>query len=174
MAKSHKRKVVKVHKGREHTQAEVCKRVKTEEQPKQVPRLIGASANLPDFHTFKTVSEMRAGLTLLDLTFPHSKQHVKTGKWHSFSCDDLETIYSGRKRHMEAHIKTAEWHANRKQVLLQRINTYVRTYVFVRVLYTDPRAVETVSTNTLHTYVPDFVVHIQTVIRTYVRTYVVL
>ena len=132
MAKTHDRRVNKVRRVREHTQANVRKRVKTKEEPGQVPRPlqiagnparpIGASANLPEFHKFKKVSEMRAGLKLLDLTFPHSKQDIKTGKWHSFSSEDLETIYSGRKRHMEGHIKTVEWHANRTQVLLQRIN----------------------------------------------------
>lgn len=166
MAKTHERRDHRARKVRGHTQANGRKRVKSKEQPDQVPLPVGASANLPEFHEFRNVREMRAGLKLLDLTFPHSKQDIKTGKWHSLPSEDLETIYSGRKRHMEAHTKTVEWHANRTQVLMQRINipsgivhglTYGRDRIYKYVTY-------------VRTY--PIVVHRQTSIRTYVRTYV--
>ena len=79
----------------------------------------------PPVEEFTNNARLRGALKLLDVTFPHSIQNPRTGKWTSLSSEEMSELYTARRRHMEAraslHQAVVEAHVPK--------DFYVCTYV---------------------------------------------
>ena len=99
--------------------------------PRQSPRLGDPVREtiLPPVEEFTTCAQYRGALKLLDVTFPHSIQNPRTGKWTSVTNEEMAELYAARRRHniARASLSLAGVGAHVPQDFY--VCTYVRMYV---------------------------------------------
>ena len=67
------------------------------------------SQQLPLSPELMNLVQLRQQLRSLDIVFPHSIQHSKTGKWKSIPTTTLVEIIKERREHMRGQPVTQQW-----------------------------------------------------------------